>query len=239
MSRLPNPHPEGCFWHDFTDKVGTPNVKWCEPTICSVISEPANTWSNLGYIGVAAWIGWTARTAKSPLIRAFGPMALLMGLFSLIYHASNNYLTQVFDFIGMFLYVYLLMTINLRRLGWLTERRQWALFTALVVCSTGLTHAMYLAELHYQLLIAFGAVGIIGTEALLHGRGVGRRYNYRWFVLSLVCIVVAQVFSLLDITRTWCEPDNLVLHGHAIWHVIGSVSVLCAFLHYRQVEIPA
>ncbi len=237
MARLPNPHPEGCFWHDLADKVGAPNVKWCEPTICSVVSEPANTWSNLGYMAVAAWIGWTARTAKSRAIRVFGPMAFLMGLFSLIYHASNNYLTQVFDFIGMFLYVYLLLVINLRRLNWLSVQRMWTVYSALVVGSTALVHVMYLAEIHYQLMVAVGAVAIVGTEALLYRRGDGERYSYKAFWASLGFLVVAQVFSILDGTRTWCEPDNLLLHGHALWHMIGSISVLFAFLHYRQMRV--
>ena len=237
MARLPNPHPEGCFWHEFTDKVGTPNVKWCEPTVCSVISEPANTWSNLAYLLVAGWITWTARTAKSQPMRVFGPMALLMGLFSFIYHASNNYVTQVFDFIGMFLYVYLLMVINLRRLGWLSRRHIWSVYSALVVGSTAVVHAMYLVEIHFQMIIAFGALAIIGTEVLLYRRGDGERHSYRAFLASLAFIAVAQVFSLLDISRTWCEPENLLLHGHALWHVIGSVSVLFAFLHYRQFDV--
>lgn len=237
MPRLPNPHPEGCFWHDIADKVGTPNVKWCEPTICGVISEPANTWSNVAYLLVAAWISWTARTAKSAPMRVFGPMAFLMGGFSFIYHASNNYLTQVFDFIGMFLYVYLLLVVNMRRLGWLGQGRMWQVYSALVVGSTLMTHAMYLAEVHYQMIIAFGAGAIVLTETLLYRRGDAKRYTYRWFALSLAFIAIAQAFSLLDISRTWCEPDNVFLHGHAIWHVIGSVSVLFAFLHYRQLDL--
>ena len=237
MSRLPNPHPEGCFWHDMADQVGTPNVKWCEPTICSVISEPANTWSNLGYILVGVWLAWTARTAKSAAMRVFGPMAMVTGICSLVYHASNNYLTQVFDFIGMFFYVYLLVVINLRRLSWVSQRRMWLLYSALVVGSTALVHAMYLADLHYQMLIAISALLIIVTEVLLYRRGDGERYSYKWFVAGLLTISVAQVFSLLDISRTWCEPENLVLHGHALWHVIGSISIVFTFLHYRQMEL--
>ena len=237
MARLPNPHPEGCFWHDFTDKVGAPNVKWCEPTICSVVSEPANTWSNLGYMLVAVWIGWTARTAKTAEVRVFGPMAFLMGLFSLIYHASNNYFTQVFDFIGMYLYVNLLIALNMRRLQWLSRRQLRPVYSALVVGSTLLTHAMYMAELPYQALVAAGGAIIVGTELLLYRRRGEAKVRTAWFWASLVTICIAQVFSLLDVTRIWCEPNNLMLHGHAIWHAIGSVSVLFAFLHYRQFKV--
>jgi hypothetical protein len=63
------------------------------------------------------------------------------------------------------------------------------------------------------------------------------RETTRYFLLSVLLIVVAEMFSLLDLTRTWCNPDNLILHGPAIGHVLGALSIWCAFLHYRQLDL--
>ncbi len=237
MAKLPNPHPAGCFWHDFTEKVGTPNVKWCEPTLCGIISEPANTWSNLGYLVLSIWFWWVGRSTSSKLLRLFAPTAFLIGLFSFVYHASNNYLTQVFDFVGMFLYVYLLVMINFRRLGWVSKARQWWLYWGLVLGSVALTHILYLVEIPYQGLIAVGVVLILTTEMLRWRAGDRERYHYWALVVSFVMILVAESFSLLDVTRTWCQPENTFLHGHAIWHLLSAVSIGFAFVHYRQMDI--
>ncbi|MBK6740332.1 MAG: ceramidase domain-containing protein [Haliea sp.] len=77
-----------------------------ETTVCSWISEPANTWSNALYLVFAFVIYVQCRKSPHLELRWMGPAMFFMGLFSLVYHASNNYVTQVFDFIGMYLLVF-------------------------------------------------------------------------------------------------------------------------------------
>jgi hypothetical protein len=235
--RYPNPHALGCPWHELTEIVGAPNLKWCEATRCSWVSEPANTGSNVGYLAVAMAFWGMARSARNRAARLFAPTAALMGLCSIVYHASNNYLSQVVDFVGMFVYVYLLVRINLVRVWPALRRWQSAVYWGLVIGSVLLVHAMYLLALRFQLLIAVAVVVLVATELVMMRRGDWQRYRYRSFGLSVLFIVVAQAFSLADLSRAWCRPDNLVLHGHAIWHLLGSVSILFSFLHYRQLEL--
>ena len=58
-----------------------------------------------------------------------------------------------------------------------------------------------------------------------------------WFAVALALISAGAVFSLLDVTRTWCDPTHPVLQGHAIWHVLSALSLGAAFLHFRQLTI--
>src|SRR5205823_851454 len=67
-----NPFGPGCPWWDLHERFGEPNVKWCEERLCAMANEPANTWSNLGYLVVGAAIFAAASRAKLPLGRAFG-----------------------------------------------------------------------------------------------------------------------------------------------------------------------
>ena len=237
MARPLNPHPAGCPWHEVTELVGAPNVKWCETTRCGWISEPANTWSNVGYLVVAVACWRFARSLRGATLGLFARTTALVGLCSFVYHASNNYLTQVLDFVGMFLYVYLLVRLNLVRLWPVLRAWQSHIYWTLVGTSVGLVHLMHELALHYQLLIALAVLVVVATELGCMVRGDWRRYRYRAFGLSLLLIVVAQAFSLADLSRRWCHPDNLALHGHAIWHLLGAVSIFFAFLHYRQMDL--
>ena len=44
------------------------------------------------------------------------------------------------------------------------------------------------------------------------------------------------MFSLLDVTRTWCLPGHAYLQGHAIWHVLSALCLLALYFHYTQFE---
>ncbi len=67
-------NPE-CVWTPLREWGGLPNVKWCEETLCGVIAEPANTWSNLAYLVVAAWLWWFTRKDESRTLRFWATVA--------------------------------------------------------------------------------------------------------------------------------------------------------------------
>ena len=67
---------EGCPWVELRQVGGLPNVKWCEETLCSVVAEPANTWSNLAYLVVAVLIYLAARNESQRTLRRLLTLAL-------------------------------------------------------------------------------------------------------------------------------------------------------------------
>lgn len=231
-----NPHAPGCPWYDAAELFGAPNIKWCETTICSWISEPANTWSNLLYLILALFI--FAQNRKSPHLelRWMGPAMFLMGLFSLIYHASNNYLTQVFDFIGMYLLVFWFLVINLRRAGRIARSSQVGVWAALSVACTALVHVMYLTGLKFQLIVAFAAAAIIATEMMARRHAESERVPLGNFLAGLALIGMAQAASLLDGSRLACAPDHPWLQGHAVWHVLAAIGLYFSVEHYRKLS---
>ena len=54
--------------------------------------------------------------------------------------------------------------------------------------------------------------------------------------MGLALLATAGVFSLLDVTRTWCDPAHPYLQGHAIWHVLSALCLFVLYFHYRQFE---
>ena len=220
------------MWTPLRELGGLPNVKWCEETLCGVIAEPANTWSNLAYLVVAAWLWWFTRKDESRTLRFWAPVAFWVGITSFAYHATVSFLTQVFDFWGMYFFFGLVLLLNLIRMGKLGADR---LFKTLYLSIGGLTvFTVVVAKLHLpvQGIVALMLVLILLTEGL--ASRVTRAGSYRYLGLSLLAVAIAFGFSASDATGARCDPKDHVFQGHAIWHVFGSISMAFAHLHYRQ-----
>jgi hypothetical protein len=235
----PNPHPPNCPWHESANLLGAPNIKWCEAPVCGWISEPANTWSNLAFLLFALVIYQQCRNSPHAELRWMGPAMFFMGLCSGLYHASNNYLSQMADFIGMYLLIFWFLAINLRRSGWITLARQHQAFIALVLFGVALVHLMYLAQLRFQLIIAVASVAVLATEFSARRHSAIERVSLRWFWASLALLVLAQSASLADLTRLLCDPDNHFIQGHALWHLLSACALFCSVQHYRQLRYDA
>jgi disulfide bond formation protein DsbB len=223
----------GCPWWALSE-LRLPNVDWCEAQRCAWVVEPANAWSNVAYVAVGAALWWLARDARSRSLRLFGPAAAFVGLCSGIYHSSYTFVLQVLDFAGMYVFCYLLLTLNLQRLGLLAASDLPRRFAQLVVATTALTVAVDFLQVPIQGLVFLLILAIVGTELALRRREPGTRLGF--FALAVGLIGTGAVFSVLDVTRTWCDPAHPFLQGHAIWHVLSALSLFAAWLHYRQLD---
>jgi len=233
LAAYPNPHPPACPWHASAELLGAPNIKWCETTLCNWISEPANTWSNLLYLIFAVVILLQCRRSVHVELRRMGPFMLLMGMLSAAYHASNNYLSQLLDFAGMYLLVFWFLVINLRRNGWIPARAQQPVHAGLVVLGLVLVHLMYLLHWPFQWLIALASAGIVVTEFSAR-RHPAERVPLGVFGASLLTMGIAQAASLADLSRALCDPDNHFVQGHAVWHLVSALALYLSCQHYRK-----
>jgi hypothetical protein len=229
----PNISNPECVWTPLRELGGLPNVKWCEETLCSVIAEPANTWSNLAYIVVAGWLWWFTRKDESKTLRFFAPVAFWVGATSFVYHATVSFLTQVFDFWGMYFFFGLALLLNLLRMGKLSADK---LFTTLYLSIGGLTLlTVIVAKLNLPVQgIVGGMLILILLTEVLASRAATGPVAYKFLAASLVFIAAAASFSASDASGVRCDPKDHLFPGHAIWHVLGSISMGFAHLHYRQ-----
>ena len=227
-------HP-GCPWWEMRSTWGEPNVKWCEATLCGWVNEPANAWSNLAYLAVALWCAWQWRVTSSRAMQRFAWTTGLVGLFSFTYHATNNFGTQLLDFIGMYVLVFLLVALNLHRVGWLPSQRVGLVHVGLTVGCTLLLPVMKQARFPYQSVVLMAVLVIIGTELHL-SRRAGQRETYRDFWWAVGLLAAGAVCSVADVTRVWCDPDNHLLQGHAVWHGLSALALLFAARHHAALE---
>lgn len=234
MSLYQNPHAPTCPWYDITETTGAPNIKWCEETLCQWISEPANTWSNLGYLIVACVIMYLSYKNKhNSNMKQFGPIIFFMGAMSLFYHQSNFYGSQILDFVGMFFFVGWAIGMNLIRMGKIKSSGLWWFNLTLASVYTVAMHAMYVTNIKFQVIVLISAFIIITTEYLASKK---QKVNYKWFGVTIVTLIVAFGFSISDGQRFWCDPTQhgWFSQGHAMWHWIASIGMLTIYLHYAQ-----
>lgn len=222
----------GCPWYEAQQAYGPANVNWCEPTSCSIINEPANTWSNLAYI-LAAVIMFKKITKPHVFLRDFAWGIIAVGVTSFVYHATNNFFSQFFDFIGMYCFSSLSIAFCYKRLqGTIEDHR--TLFWFLMFLNTVVFWWFYMEDIAIQktFMINIGVILVLELTALYKEKFFKKSI---FLLFGMISIVVAQAFSIMDLKRIWCEPDNILLHGHALWHTFGAVSTFFIFLHYRRV----
>jgi hypothetical protein len=223
-----------CPWYETTEQTGAPNIKWCEETLCQWISEPANTWSNIGYLIAALFVGYMAYKNKhNSNLKQFGPIIFFMGAMSLFYHMSNFYGSQVLDFLGMFLFVGWAIGMNLIRLGKLKSSQLLWFNLGLASVYTAMMHAMYVSEIKFQMIVLISALIIVATE--FNARKVAK-VQYGWFIATLGFLIVAFGFSVSDGSRFWCHPieHGWFSQGHAVWHWVAAIGMVTIYKHYSQ-----
>jgi len=224
------PLEPGCPWSTWA----LPNIKWCESNLCSWITAPANTWTNLMYIILGLFMWHYAKKHRLVSVKLFGPCAILTGLFSFIYHASYTAFFQFFDYLGMFIFIFVIITFNLRRMKKLSVNNQLPVFLVGIGFCSALVPLFNYLSIPIQLIVVSLAVISISLEAALFF--IQKNTQYKFFLVSMGCLALAVTFFALDLTRTWCNPDNHWLQGHGLWHSFTSLAFFALFFFYSQFD---
>jgi len=236
-----NPHATGCPWEPLS-QYGLPNINWCEATTCSWISEPANTWSNLGYLISAVVMFGIIRANKvtHPVIRTFPWAALAVGLASGIYHASVTWALQILDFAGMYFFLFLPLSYHSVRNGSIQVKHFTFTYITAVTVTSLITGALSRTAFPIQSIVAIFIILIITVEARSYFQAKAQQtaYSIRWFLISYLFIGAGFIASALDVSRTWCEPEahGWFSQGHAIWHWLTSIGLIFSLPHFMEIE---
>lgn len=228
--RIVPPLPVGSPWNGWV----LPDIKHCEANLGGWVTAPANTWSNLAYIAAGLWI--MRRASRRSLLSAggLGPVSLVVGATSFVFHMSYTFAGQALDYAGMFVLVGWAMARALLRGGSVDAQgatRFWAAFIAVSLVAL----AVFRLEgwgIQTIVLVETLALAVLELRLIAAKREAA---SYRMFWLAQALLIAAYSFWHLDHTDAFCRPDSLV-QGHAIWHLLTAAAFLAAWRFHEAVD---
>lgn len=224
--------PPQCPWYQAQQAYGAPNVNWCEKTYCSHINEPANTWSNLSFLIVGLLI---LKKFEDTYIRTFAFIVLLMGFFSAVYHATNNYLSQHLDFLGMSLMTSFILAFEFKRMLKASLTSFYTYFWFFVALNMMTIIVLNIVDIPIQTLLLINGLPILILD-LYCGVKDKVLHKYVYFFIGLLLLIAAQISAQIDLKRVYCVEESLLLHGHVIWHLLSGSAMGFIALHMQRVH---
>ena len=193
----------------------------------SPIRQAANAYSSLGFVFSGMFIIASARKGNRLSVGysiLMGIASIIVGVGSAFYHASLTFIGQFFDVFGMFLLAAFMLVYAFERIWKLRISTTLGLFLTLNIFLSWLQIAIPDARRY-----AFAIVLIIALVFEYYFRVKDKpQINIRLLQIGIGLLAGAYIIWILDNTRIVCFERSL-LQGHAIWHLLGAVSVV--FLH--------
>ena len=211
--------------------------RFCEDALCGIVREPANTWSNIGFVVAGFMIAWHGRGEGQPrLIRRFGLVCIFLGVGSAIFHATGTWVGGMLDSAGMQAAAAFMLAANLRRLLPAVDPRDAERNDARAfwLLAAGGVAAMSLFEELSRVLFAL-EMALAGVLELIVVRRAHLQRAHRWLALSWATFLPAYAFWWLDLHRIACNASGHVMNGHAAWHLLMAASLF--FVHRFHAEL--
>src|SRR3989344_2908620 len=188
-----------------------PNNCFCESLHMGTILQPANMISSCAFVLASIFVAYKYRNSHGYI---YAVILGLIGLGSAYYHTKLTFIGQTIDVAGMYFLVTFVLLAVLKQ----TRKHFLAYFLIgnavliLIMVSVPDLRRYIFAGLVLTLIIMFWKQNLLN----------------KYFWTSLLIMAVAFIIWTLDITSVWCYPDS-ILQGHAIWHILGAVSVVYLF----------
>ena len=214
-----------CFW----DHWQPATLKFCEEMLCGPIRQPANTFSNIGFLIAGFWILWQERKNAWSAFKLMGLAAISVGITSGVYHASMTFFWQFFDVSSMFMLILLALCFNLVRNRMLSPERFTLVYTLLLASSMGLM--LLLKGPSGEYIFAFEVLAVTLLEYKILRSKV--RVSYHYYLKAIGTFLIAFIVWIGDIKGWWCDPHNHYLQGHAIWHLLNALAIVFLYRFYR------
>lgn len=221
---------------------------FCEAARDGLVRQPANTFSNAGFVLAGLLIARRARhsAALGDVLPRFPGLTtwlacvvVLLGPASAAMHATQSAWGGHLDMLSMYLIAGLTAAYALTRWRRAGTGTFIALFSAAVaLCELVGLWSRPVPVVQFAGNVAFAALLLlaVGVEVALRRRGETTiRFGYG--VAALASMLVA--FGIWNLAQgPWCAPHSW-LQGHAVWHLLGAVAAYLLFRMYASERDPA
>jgi hypothetical protein len=198
--------------------------------------KSANTVSSLGFVFSGALMFAYKRSPARRLPTSYsyimGIACIIIGLGSAFYHASLTFIGQFFDVFGMFLLAAFMLVYAFERIWTLRLTTTLVLFLFLNLFLSGLQIAVPDTR---RYVFAIVLIVALLFEAYFR-RKANPQIEVKWLRLGIGLLAIAYIIWILDNTRALCFETSL-LQGHAVWHLLGAVSVWSLHRYYVSEKI--
>jgi hypothetical protein len=211
---------------------------FCECMRPGLIKQPANTWSNLGFVTAGLAMAWSlakgtfdrnrnALTENVFNATFFSSLVVLLGPGSMAMHASGTRLGGFFDVLSMYLIDGFMVAYSAQRLF-----RFGTSVCADFRCAV-LATCLFADKQRAGVFIFLGQCGVRRIHSRRHYGSVQYfrvqiRQTPAWGFASFGAITLAFLSGACR-ARSAVVCAGVVDSGHAIWHLLDAVSVYCLF----------
>ncbi len=251
-------NPGGNVWTGWRESSSLRRPAYAERVyVNEVVRTRSNTWSNLAYVLLGFYvlaIGWhdlrrsppsgAGYLAQTPAFSfTFGLASCYLGLGSGLFHASLTRFGQQLDVAAMYAPLLTLIALNVGlwvpRLNFGRRRFNlptWPILIALVVIVSSLLF-LYKWSMSSKNVLSV-LIATVAFFALLNRFRSSLKLDPRWLAWSGATLTAAVICRELDLAGRFSGPDA-ILQGHALWHVLTSLSLGCTYLYHRSNVVTA
>ncbi|MES2528895.1 MAG: ceramidase domain-containing protein [Bdellovibrionota bacterium] len=212
-----------CFWSGWAPQ----KYLYCETQMCGWLQQPANTWSNIGYLIAALLILRSRQKGVEKSFFFWSTFALFLG--STVFHMSGTNVGKLLDVGAMLVLSMGICSLALQRyFHW--ERRKTQTFYGVGLFFSLLFLAIFdIANIPFSLQILIAAT--LEFRMIQQKRG---KLHGHFLTLALFIEFLAGIALLLDITRKWCDPENHFINGHAVWHLLSAAAIYTLYISRKS-----
>ena len=221
-------------------------ANFCEAAREWVIRQPANTFSNVGFVAAGLLIAWhagarqnigTSLSAHRRLATAMACLIVLLGPGSAAMHATQSVIGGHLDMLSMYLVAsFATAYATMRWLHGGTKLLAATFLGGVAFCELVGLWGVDLPVVRYSGNAAFALLLLVATalEMLIMRRGETHAQPIFAYA-SLASILTA--FAIWNASKAWlCDPHSLI-QGHAIWHILGAVAAYFLYRYYASEKI--
>lgn len=214
-----------CFWQQFPQQ----KYLFCERQLCGLIVAPADTWSNIGYL-IAAIAIMRSRDHITREVRNFFSWSLIaLFVCSTAFHGTGTIWGKLADVSSMLVISAGVLSLALKRCFQLSPLKTNTIFALLLVPSLWYLFAYRLGAVIFMLQLVMA----IFIEMKV-SKDDDNRLEYKWLRRAATTFAVAFIIWILEVKRILCWPDNHVLTGHGVWHLLTAASLWMLYKAYTK-----
>lgn len=208
----------------------------CEaPILNSWIRQPADTWSNIAFIitGLYLLIRYRNQLNKRKILLAIPLSSILIGICSFIYHASYSDELLVLDDFGIWIFITIIVSFNLKKITKFNINKILNISFILVVIPLTIM-IIFQGTLGTIMVTGFYFIALI-LELITapHPKNI---FNYKYFYTTIILQIIALMFWILDKQKILCNPQNHIFQYHVLWHILNALAIFFIFKHYYHIS---